>query len=375
MVTRSSFIGIDYTLDHVGNRFDATLRQPIGVFDNTLTAGFDVNRLKYDKTRGDSATAQALNPYDFLPGNFPTTVTVGELFTTRTDTQSIFAEDQFKISPKLSLIGGLRWDRMSYIKQDSKGVAADVEKVFTHTSGRLGAVYALSPAASLYAQYSTAVDPLAGIVNTTAQQSQLDLSTGQQAEMGWKQLFDQGKGEFTLAAYWIRKKKLLSRDALNPDLYQQVGAQSSRGIEASFSYTPTSALRVDINGAVLDAHFDEFREVAAGQVVSRAGLTPPGVPERMANAWVTWSFWPRWEAGLGVRYVGPRQVDNANASRVGSFTVADASLRWAVRAGTTLSLHAYNLTDRVYAQTLYNSNNQWILGRPRSIEVSALIWF
>lgn len=219
----------------------------------------------------------------------------------------------------------------------------------------------------MYGQYSTAADPLGGVVNTTAQQSQFDLSTGQQAEVGWKQLFDQGKGEFTLAAYWIRKKKLLIRDTVDPNLYQQVGAQSSRGIEASLSYAPSSTLRFDINGALLDARFDEFRETVAGQVVSRAGLTPPGVPQRMANAWVTWAFLPLWEAGIGVRYVGPRQVDNANSSRVGSFTVVDASLRWAARPGTTLSLHVYNLTNRTYAQTLYSSNNQWILGRPRSV--------
>ncbi len=375
-ISRGSFIGIDYTLEQVGNRFDATLRQPVAGFGNTLTVGFDVNRLTYRKTRGDGAATQTLDPYNFAPGNFPTTgVTVGELFTAQTDTQSVFAEDQFKLTPQLSLVGGLRWDHIAYGKQDSKRIDPDVRKTFVHTSGRIGAVYAVTPAASVYAQYSTAIDPLGGVVNTTAQQSQFDLSTGEQAEVGWKQVFDQGRGEFTLAGYWIRKKKLLIRDAVDPNLFQQVGAQSSRGIEASLGYAPTPRLRFDVNGALLDARYDDFNEVVANKVVSRAGNTPPGVPERMANAWVTWAFLPAWEAGLGVRYVGPRQVDNTNASQAASFTVADGSLRWAVRPGTTVSLHLYNLFDRVYAQTLYNGNNQWILGRPRSAELSAHVRF
>lgn len=375
-ITRTGFIGIDYTLDQIGNRFDATLKQPVAGFANTLTAGFDVNRLKYGKTRGDGAAAQTLDPYDPAPGNFPTAgVTIGELFTSQTDTQSVFAEDQLRLTDRLSVVGGLRWDRIDYRKQDSRRIDPDVAKTFTHATGRLGAVYAVTPAASVYAQYATATDPLGGVVNTTAQQSQFDLATAQQAEAGWKQQFDERRGEFTLAAYWIRKKKLLVRDNDHPDLYQQVGAQSSRGIEASLSYAPLSTLRLDLNGAVLDAKYDDFNDLVAGRAVSRTGRTPPGVPERMGNAWAAWAFLSTWEAGLGVRYVGPRQVDNANSSRAASFTVADASLRWALRPGTTVALHAYNLTDRLYAQTLYSGNNQWVLGRPRSVELSAHVRF
>jgi iron complex outermembrane receptor protein len=375
LITRSSFIGIDYTLDQVGNRFDATLKAPLGAFANTLVVGFDVNRLRYARTRNDSAAAQTLNPYNFVPGSYPTNVTVGELFTSQTSTVSVFAEDQFKLTSQLSLVGGLRWDRISYNKQDSKNIAPDFGKEFNHTSGRLGVVYAFTPATSVYAQYSTAVDPLGGVVNTTLQQSQFDLSTGEQTEIGWKQLFDKGKGEFTLAAYLIKKKKLLIPDAINPTLFQQVGAQSSRGIEASLSYAPTSTLRLDLNAALLDARYDEFNEVVGGAAVSRAGLTPPGVPEKVANAWVTWAFQPKWEAGVGLRYVGPRQINNANTGQAPSFTVTDGSLRWAARPGTTLALNFYNLFDRTYAQTLYQGNNQSILGRPRSVELTALLRF
>ncbi|MDP4077579.1 TonB-dependent siderophore receptor [Acidovorax sp. A1169] len=375
-ITRSGFIGIDYTLDQVGNRFNATLKQPIAGLPNTLTVGFDVNRLEYAKTRGDGAAAQSLDPYQFVPGNFPTTgVTIGELFKAQTDTRSLFVEDQLQLTQQLSLVTGLRWDSISYGKQDSKRIDPDVNKSFNHLSGRIGAVYAVTPVTSVYAQYSTAADPLGGVVNTSAQQSQFDLATGRQAEIGWKQLFDERKGEFTLAAYWIEKKKLLIRDAADPNLFQQVGAQSSRGIEASVSYAPVSTVRLDLNAAVLDAKFDDFNEVVSGRVVSRNGNTPPGVPERTANAWATWAFQPAWEAGLGLRYVGARKVDNANSSSAAGFTVADASLRWAVRPGTVLALHVYNLADRVYAQTLYSGNNQWILGRPRSAELSAHVRF
>ena len=379
LITRSSFLRIDYTQSQVGNRFDATIKEPIGSFANTLTVGFDVNRLKYARNRNDGGNAGpgvlTINPFNFAPGNYPANVTVGELFTAQTSAKSLFAEDQLKLTSKMSVVMGLRWDGISYSKQDSKGVLPTFGKQFNSTTGRLGFVYAVTPATSLYAQRSTAVDPLGGVVTTTLAQSLLDLTTGEQTEIGWKQLFGEGRGEFTLAAYTIKKKKLLIPDATNPLISQQVGAQSSRGVEASLAYSPVSNLRFDINGAILDARYDDFNETIGAAVFSRNGLTPPGVPEKMANAWVTWGFQPKWEAGFGVRYVGPRQMNNANTAQAPSFTVADASLRWAVGPGTTLALNFYNLSDRTYAQTLYSGNNQFILGRPRSVELSAQVRF
>jgi len=368
------YLGIDYHLEQLGNRLDVKWQRPLGRFGHTLAMGFDGNRLKYARTRNDSAPAQVFEISQFVPDRYPTTgLRVGELFTTRTDTWSVFAEDQLQISERISVVTGLRWDAISYEKRDSKGVAANVYKDFRQSSWRVGVVHALNDAASLYAQYSTAADPLTGVVNTTAQQSQLDMSTGRQAELGWKQRFADGRGELTLAAYWIEKKKLLIRDAVDPDVFQQVGAQSSRGIEATLSYTPVDSLWFEFNATALDAKFDQFNEVVSGQVLSRQGNTPREVPERIANAWLTWAFLPQWDASLGARHVGTRYLNNANSLRAPSYTVMDANVRWRLRPGTVLALHGYNLGDRLYAQTLYS--DQWVLAPPRTAELSLYLAF
>ena len=68
-----------------------------------------------------------------------------------------------------------------------------------------------------------------------------------------KQAFWGNRGEWTFAAYEIRKKNLLSRDPVNPTITQQVGEQSSRGLEASASVEVVRGLRLDVNGTVLRA--------------------------------------------------------------------------------------------------------------------------
>lgn len=375
-ITRSSFLLIGYALEQVGNRLDATWQGSVLGLSNELVLGFDVNRLRYHRDHNNGAAAEVLDAFSFDPGNYPTKMTNGELFRTRTDTLSLFMEDKLKLSERWSLVGGLRWDRIDVDRSGLRNASGpDFEKTFTHTSGRLGAVFAVTPELSFYGQYATAADPLTGVVNTTAQQSQFDLSTGEQAELGVKQRFAGGRGEWSLAAYWVRKEKLLVRDADDPNVYQQVGAQSSRGVELALAYALSPSLRLDVNGTVLDARYDDFNEMMSGAVVSRTGRTPSGVPERAANLWLEWDFMPQWQAGLGARYVGPRYVDNSNKAKIDAYTVVDATLSWQLRRDLRLSVFGYNLFDRDYAQTTYSGNNQWVLGRPRSVEVAANFTF
>ena len=51
------------------------------------------------------------------------------------------------------------------------------------------------------------------------------------------------------------------------------------------------------------------------------------------------------------------------------YAVVDASLSYAVTDNVALDLRLYNLFDKDYAITAY-TNEQWVLGRPRSVDVS-----
>ncbi|MGT2490271.1 TonB-dependent receptor domain-containing protein [Cupriavidus basilensis] len=99
------------------------------------------------------------------------------------------------------------------------------------------------------------------------------LATGRQIEAGVKQSFWNQRGEWTFAAYQIVKKNLLTRDASNPALSVQVGEQSSRGLEASVSVELIRGLRVDANGTLLRARYDDFAESVNGALVSRNAAT------------------------------------------------------------------------------------------------------
>jgi iron complex outermembrane receptor protein len=375
-VTRGDYLEIGHDQEQIGNRTDATFRHSLFGMKNQVLVGFDANRIDFLHTNDSPYGGRSVvDPFVFEPGVYTSPVAYTPRYKTKTSTYAFFAEDKLAFNEQWSVVGSLRWDHAKIARTDLQSAANNFQKTFVYGTGRLGVVYAPDAAQSFYAQVARAADPLGSLVTTSASQAPFDLSTGKQVEIGYKRQLADGRGAWTLAAYRIEKNKLLSRDANDPTVTQQIGKQSSEGIEATLDLALTSTLRLEANIAKLRARYDDFNEVVGGRLVSRTGNTPFGVPEEAANLWLNWRFLPQWEAEFGVRHVGPRQVDAANSRRIGSYTVADAGVSWQASPSLKLAFRAYNLANRTYPVSFSNSGNQWLLGRPRSFELSALVNF
>ena len=372
LVDRDDYLQIGHRQEQVGNRLDATWKERLAGFDNTLTAGFDVNRIRFlhinDSPYGGASTVPLVG---FDPGRYESPTAYTPRYRTRTSTYALFVEDRFAIDERWSLVGGLRRDHAKIERSDLLNAANDFDKSFEYTTGRLGVVFAPSASQSAWFQIGRAVDPLAGLISTSATQAQFDVTTGRQIEIGYRQLLPRQRGAWSLALYQIEKKKLLSRNAENPAIQDQIGRQSSLGLEGTLELVLSDTLRIEANAAKLRARYDDFKEVSGGRLVSRDGNTPANTPEQMANLWVDWRFMPQWQALAGMRYVGPREANAANTRRIGSYTVFDALLYWDVRRDLKLGLELINLFDRDYALSFSNGGDQWLLGRPRSAMLSA----
>ncbi|MFX8719826.1 hypothetical protein ABTM43_19950, partial [Acinetobacter baumannii] len=61
--------------------------------------------------------------------------------------------------------------------------------------------------------------------------------------------------------------------------------------------------------------------------------------------------------------------DNANQFRVPGYAVVDGGVSFAVTKNVAANLRVYNLVDKDYATTTYH-DEQWLLGRPRSVDFS-----
>lgn len=377
-VDRRSYLEIAHDQEQIGSRANLSVRHALFGLPNRVSVGVDRNRIDFQHTNdlGNNRTS-SVDPFAFDPGVYSSSVPFIPRFRTRTDSYAAFAEDRLVLSERWSLVGGLRWDHAELNRSDLVNPANGFSKKFVFKTWRAGAVYAPDANQSFYGQVAHAADPLGSLITTSSAQAQFDLATGDQVEIGYKRLLPGGGGAWSVAAYRIEKKKILSRDPLDPARQFQIGQQSSQGLEATLEFAVTRTLRLEANVAKLDARFDDFKEPGSepGTLVSRDGNTPPGVPEKAANLWLHWSFLPQWQASAGLRYVGPRQANTANTRQVGSYTVADMTLGWNASPDLRLNLQVANLFDRAYPLSVSNNGNQWLLGRPRAFELSALVSF
>ncbi|MFD1705084.1 TonB-dependent receptor [Methylopila henanensis] len=374
-INRSDYIAIKQEQEQIGARADATVRSELFGMANEATIGFDVNRFRFSRLNnggyGDPAVNPPLPPKGFDPGEYGSTSSYGREYRATTTQYSLSFDDRLKLTDQLSLVAGLRYDHPE-IDYRNLRTGLKANPTLDSISWRVGAVYEPVKNLAFYAQYSEAADPVNSLLSLTPAQSDFKLSKGRQVEAGVKQSLWDDRFEWTLSAFYIEKKDLLAPrpGALAGTPAEQIGKQSSRGVEASVGVELGHGWRVDANGTILDARYDEF--FGAGGL-SYKGNTPNAVPEKLANVWATWRFAENWKAQAGLQYVGRTYTSASNDYKRPAYALVNAGLQWKPTGYATLDARVKNLTDKTYAYA--GGDYQWYFGAPRTAELALHLKF
>ena len=337
--------------------------------------GMDYNTNQQTNYPLSKGAFDTVDPNGFEPGHFldipgmDAPMTKGR--TTTTDTTSAFVENRTRLTDQLSLITALRYDHIDFDVVDHVA-RAKLDRRWDAITGRLGLVYDLTSNVSLYTQYSTSAEPPGGTLTSASisQVGDFDLSTGRQVEVGSKFDFLDGRGTATAAAYRIVRKNISVPSSTVPNTTEQAGQQTSTGLELAASFKVTPKLLAAGNFSWVNAEYDEFNETISGVVYSRKGKNPVNIPDRVANLWLTYDLAPGWQVGADARYVSSVYANTANTAWVPSYTVYGLSMTHDLDKHVQVSARLRNLTDEVYARFIHQTNTQYYLGEPRSLEVA-----
>jgi len=370
LIDRSDATEIYHDQSQTGNTTDAAFKGQLLGLDNRFALGFDVNSSAFKHTNNTYVgDATPVDPYRPDPGWFASPVPTIPRYRSKARQYAVFAENRLALTGQWSLLAGVRYDHASVRRADLVADRLAYDKTFSNVGWRLGTVYQATPSLALYGQVAKAADPISSLFFLSAANSAFKNATGRQVEVGIKQAFAANTAEWTLAVYDITKNNLLTRDPANPSRSLQVGERTSRGVEATVTAALVPGWRVEANAALLRARFADFSEASGGVLVSRAGNTPPDVPQRLANLWLHHELMRGWTASAGLRYVGERNANNANTLKLPSYAVTDASLRWKVSGATSVALRVANLLDRRYFTTAYYTPTQWFYGQDRRADL------
>ncbi|MGE8319173.1 MAG: TonB-dependent receptor [Comamonas sp.] len=374
-VSRFDYLEIGHDLEQTGNRLEAAIHAGA----HQLVVGWEASKSRFryagnSPYRGDpsrsATTVSASDPDRGLWASLDPTLNV---FQTEATTHDFYAEDAWTLGERWLLLAGLRRDITDMSRHEFTG-GKPFDKTLGGTAWRLGLTYRLDAQTNLYGQVSQGHDPVTNILTLNLANRDFKLTTARQVEVGLKQQFGQGLGEWTAAAYRIDKRDIITRDPVTPSLSVQGGRQHSQGLELSAALRLSPNWRLEGNYALVDAKFDELIEAGG---VDRQGNRPANVPRQMANLWAHYSAdsgLGRWQASLGARAVGQRYADNANTASTGGYTVWDAALSWRPQPRATYRLTVRNLTNKLYSYSAI-SGSQAYLGDGRRVDLTAQFAF
>lgn len=358
-----------------GDRIELTHQAQLFGLASDWALGVDYNTNQQTNYPLSKGAFDTIDPDGFEPGHFLDIPGMdaprSKGRSTWTDTTAAFVENRTRLTERLALITALRYDHIDFEVVDH-AAQARLDKRWEAVTGRLGLVYDLTSNVSLYTQYSTSAEPPGGTLTgaSISQVGDFDLSTGRQIEVGSKFDFLDGRGSATAAAYRIVRKNISVPSSTVPNTTEQAGQQTSTGIELATSFKITPKLLAAGNFSWVRAEYDEFNETIAGVVYSRKGKNPVNIPDRVANLWLTYDVAPDWQLGADARYVSSVYANTANTTWVPSYTVYGLSMTHDLDKHVQLSARLRNLTDEVYARFIHQSNTQYYVGEPRSLEVA-----
>lgn len=382
LVERADNYGITHDVTQKGGQANIRVDSNIGGgLLSQLVLGVDANVIDmiYGHSFDTDPQEDAVDPNNFNPGTFFDTVGLAPRYRTRTETWAVYGENRLEIAERFSLIGGARyeWDKVERYNfvYDPSGQRVISEtpafaggsqgaRKFRDFTWRVGAVYQPAPNLSLFAQYVTGVDALGMLTtpSTAAAQIAFTNARGNQIEAGIKSTFLNGNGWASVSLFRIVKNDLAVQRTIGAPI-EQIGQQSSKGIEAAFAIKLPAGFGINANGTILDANYGDYPSGA----LNYTGNTPPGVPESTANVTLQYTL-GAFQARGSLRYVGKRYSNIANTIEIPNYTIFDAGISYAMTKNVAVDFRVFNITDEDYAIDNYGSQ-QWILGRPRAFEI------
>src|ERR1700722_13831918 len=365
----------------IGNNADLSWDAQFFGLQNRFAAQLQMSRnwitFKQDDSEpfpDDSVAVVAPDPGLYGPISF-------DIRNSRLDTVAGSFEDRLKLTSALSLIGGVRLADLTLARN---GINADgtiptgqpFTKSWQPVSYRAAATYEPIKDLMFYSMYATAYDPAAAGIFSISPGNSLQLTSSQIYETGAKQLFWDGRAEWTIAAYSIQRRNVY--EEIGPDVFALAGEVETKGIEVAAAVRPIDGLKLWGNIALNQTRFVNF------DFDNFTGNTPADVAPVIVNAGASYRFehwrWPV-EIGTSLRYVGNRYVYDDDATTMLAYTTADAytfvdipgrDVAWPEIKTFRVTFRVRNLTNAVYAQWADPGlPDQVLLGAPRTYEVAA----
>lgn len=287
----------------------------------------------------------------------------------------LYAQDTVALTSSLKLIGGLRFDRFRTSYLTSAGVAHHIAANLW--SPRVGALYQPNEETSYYVSFGTSYNTSGDTYQFTPQApSTKDANTppekSRNFEIGSKLELWEKKASLGVAFFYSEKYNERNTDPDTAATQQLLsGKRHATGMEFNLAGRITPAWEVFYNHTwIPSAKIDKSNVAlnAQGTGAQVQGDRPGLTPKHSASLWTTYKVTPKWRVGAGLNYRGQQSPEGARHVVAKAFTTVDAMAEYAYDDTTTVKLNVTNLTNELYADSLYRGF--YAPGAPRAVQLT-----
>jgi len=241
---------------------------------------------------------------------------------------SFYINDEIALTDSLDLMLGARFDKME-VDVSGGGPVSDSDDTI---SPKVGLIYDVTDAISVYASYSETFTPKAKdqYAKLKSNADKTDPDTFENTEFGLR--YDLPVGLSLSAAYFeVEKNAPTYVDAMTSTM----STSEISGFEVQLSGNLTSRWFISAGYTNLDAHASD-------------GDRLKETPEDVFSIWNNFTVSDRLALNLGIINQGESYIKEGGTQKLPEYTRVDAGASYALSENTSIQLNIENLTDELY---------------------------
>ncbi|MCU6159629.1 TonB-dependent siderophore receptor [Enterobacter bugandensis] len=348
----------------------------IAGFYNEILTG--VSYENYDLLRTDMMrckNVKGFNIYNPVYGKLDECTTVSAADSDQTlkqESYSAYAQDALYLTDKWIAVAGLRYQYYTQYAGKGRPFNVNTDSRDEQWTPKLGLVYKLTPAVSLFANYSQTFMPQSSIASYIGD---LPPETSNAYEVGAK--FDLFDGiTANIALFDIHKRNVLYNESIGGEtIAKTAGRVRSQGVEVDLAGSLTENTNIIASYGYTDAKVLEDPDYA--------GKPLPNVPRHTGSLFLTYDIHNAFAGntltlGGGGHGVSRRSATNGADYYLPGYFVADAfaAYKMKLQYPVTLQVNVKNLFDKTYYTSSIATNNLGNqIGDPREVQFTVKMEF
>ena len=291
----------------------------------------------------------------------------------------LYFQDTMSLTETVKLVGGLRYDQFKASYRNATGELTDSTSEGLW-SPRIGAIFQPDELTSYYVSFGTSYNtsgdtyqfsnPTAGSATQRSTESLANTppEKSRNLEIGGKWELFERRALLGAAVFYSEKFNERNTDPDNPG-YLLSGKRHATGMEFNLAGHITPQWDIFFNHTwIPEAKIDRSTVAFSAGGAQIQGDRPALTPKHSGSVWSTYAVTPKLRLGAGLTYRGKQSPEGSRALTASGFATIDAMAEYTFDQKTSLKLNVTNLSDKLYADSLYRGF--YTAGAARTVQLT-----